>query len=301
MQQFQHKVAVITGGASGLGKAFARHGAVLGMRLVLADIDQQALDATVAEFKAAGVEVIGRRTDVSRSAEVQALADAALAAFGQVDLLFNNAGVAPGGLVWERTEEDWNWMLGVNLHGVIHGVRIFTPLMLAAAAADPDYRGHIVNTASIAGLTTAPTLGPYCVSKHAVVALTEALHLDLDLVSEQLHCSVLCPSFVATGISRSDRNHASLAGEQAAPSRAQRAAQAMLDQGIATGAISAEEVARITFEGIREQRFYLLPHASSLEAVRGRFDDILNLRNPADPFAARPQIRDTLVATLRGA
>src|SRR5262249_21322439 len=161
----------------------ARKGAALGMKLVLADIDAGALEAAVRELKAAGADVIGQKTDVASSAEVQRLADTALAAFGGVDLLFNNAGVAPGGLVWERPEQDWDWAIGVNLRSVIHGVRIFTPLMLAAAAKNPAYRGHIVNTASVAGLTSAPTLGPYCVTKHAVVALSEALHLDLGLMT----------------------------------------------------------------------------------------------------------------------
>lgn len=300
MDDFRNQVAVITGGASGFGRAFALNGAQLGMKLVLADINQDALDAVVGEVQTLGAEVIGLRTDVSQAADIQALADAAIANFGQVNLLFNNAGVAPGGLVWERSEQDWNWALGVNLHGVIHGVRIFTPLMLAAAAKDPAYRGHIINTASVAGLTTAPTLGPYCVAKHAVVALSESLHLDLELVSEQVRCSVLCPGFVATGISRSDRNQPTGDAAQVAPSRAQLAAKAMLDQGTASGTISAEDIAQITFDGIRERRFYLLPHLSSLEAVRQRFDDIINQRNPTGPFAGRPQIRETLMATLRG-
>ncbi|SOY77955.1 conserved exported hypothetical protein [Cupriavidus taiwanensis] len=298
MDSFHNKVAVITGGASGFGKAFARTGAALGMKLVLADIDQDALDAEVAELKTVGATVIGKRTDVSKSGDVQALADAAMAAFGEVNLLFNNAGVAPGGLVWERSEEDWNWALGVNLHGVIHGLRIFTPLMLAAAAADSDYRGHIVNTASMAGLVTAPMLGPYCVTKHAVVALSESLHFDLGLMTEQVHCSVLCPSFVATGISRSDRNHSADGASQVAPSRAQLAAQSRLVQGIAAGTIGAEDVARITFDGIRDQRFYVFPHPGTTEGVRRRFDAILNARNPADPFGEHPQNRAALVATL---
>ena len=173
MKQFAGGVAVITGGASGFGKEFAKIGAGLGMKLVLADIQQDALDAAVAEFSAQGVEVIGLRVDVSKVEDVQALADAAIKAFGKVNLLFNNAGVGAGGLIWENTERDWDWVLGVNLHGVIHGVRIFTPLMLEAAKKDPSYEGHIVNTASMAGLLNAPAMGIYNVSKHAVVALSE--------------------------------------------------------------------------------------------------------------------------------
>ena len=193
MKQFAGGVAVITGGASGFGKEFAKIGAGLGMKLVLADIQQDALDAAVAEFKAQGVDVVGLRVDVSKVEDVQALADLAIKTFGKVNLLFNNAGVGSGGLIWENTERDWDWVLGVNLHGVIHGVRIFTPLMLEAAKKDPSYEGHIVNTASMAGLLNAPAMGIYNVSKHAVVALSESLYQDLSLVTEQVHCSVLCP------------------------------------------------------------------------------------------------------------
>lgn len=300
MDQFRDKVAVITGGASGFGKEFARLGAACGMKLVLADIEQHALDATVAELQANGATVIARRTDVSKPEDVHALADAAMAAFGQVNLLFNNAGIAAGGLVWESTQKDWDWALGVNLHGVIHGVRIFTPLMLAAAAADPDYRGHIVNTASMAGLTTAPTFGLYCVSKHAVIALSETLFHDLGLVSEQVKCSVLCPSFVATGINRSQRNRPadSASAGATAQSRSQLAAQAMLDKGLAGATITAEDVARVTFDAIRDERFYIFPQPQSLGSVQPRFDDILAMQNPRDAFGGHPEIRAAVVAAL---
>jgi NAD(P)-dependent dehydrogenase (short-subunit alcohol dehydrogenase family) len=299
MDQFRDQVAVITGGASGFGKEFARLGASLGMKLVLADIEQGALDATVAELEAAGASVIVRRTDVSKAEEVQALADVAISAFGRINLLFNNAGIATGGLVWECTQKDWDWVLGVNLHGVINGVRIFTPLMLAAAAADPAYRGHIVNTASIAGLTTAPTFGPYCVSKHAVIALSETLFHDLGLVSAQVKCSVLCPSFVATGINRSQRNRPTEAANDT-QSHSQLAAQALLDKGIAGATISAADVARITFDAIRDERFYILPHPQSLQSTKPRFDDILALENPRDAFGGNQEMRAAVVSALRG-
>lgn len=300
MESFREKVAVITGGASGFGLEFARTGAALGMKLVLADIDEDALDVEVAQLKAAGATVIGKRTDVSKSGDVQALADAAMASFGEVNLLFNNAGVAPGGLIWERSEQDWNWALGVNLHGVIHGLRIFTPLMLAAAAANSDYRGHIVNTASIAGLITAPMLGPYCVTKHAVVALSESLNFDLGLVTEQVHCSVLCPSFVETGISRSDRNHSADGAGPVAPSRAQLEARSRLEQGVTAGTIGADDVSRITFDGIRAQRFYIFPHPGSVKAASRRFAAILEERNPDYPYSEQPETRAALVAKLGG-
>ncbi|MFT5962084.1 MAG: NAD(P)-dependent dehydrogenase (short-subunit alcohol dehydrogenase family), partial [Burkholderiaceae bacterium] len=206
MKNFTNRVAVITGGASGFGREFALIGARLGMKLVLADVQQDALDRVKTELEALGAEVLAVRCDVRHADEIQALADATMARFGAVHLLFNNAGVGSGGLVWENTQADWEWVLGVNLWGVIHGVRIFTPLMLACAKADPDYEGHIVNTASMAGLLNAPTMGVYNVSKHAVVSLTESLYQDLRLVEAPISASVLCPYFVPTGISQSHRN-----------------------------------------------------------------------------------------------
>ncbi|HEY6773486.1 MAG TPA: SDR family NAD(P)-dependent oxidoreductase, partial [Oxalicibacterium sp.] len=152
MKDFHGRVAVITGAASGFGRAFAQQGAALGMKLVLADVQQEALAQVATELAQQGVDVLAVPCDVSDAEQVQALADAVMARFGAVHLLFNNAGVGTGGLVWESSVADWEWVLGVNLFGVIHGVRIFTPLMLACAKQDPEYRGHIVNTASIAGL-----------------------------------------------------------------------------------------------------------------------------------------------------
>jgi NAD(P)-dependent dehydrogenase (short-subunit alcohol dehydrogenase family) len=172
MKNFNDKVAVITGGASGLGREFALKAARLGMKLVLADVQQDALDATQAELEAAGASVLAMICDVRHAEQVQALADATMAKYGAVHLVFNNAGVGSAGLIWENSVSDWEWVLGVNLWGVIHGVRIFTKLMLESAARDPAYEGHIVNTASMAGLINAPTMGVYNVSKHAVVSLS---------------------------------------------------------------------------------------------------------------------------------
>ncbi|KDP86032.1 SDR family oxidoreductase [Cupriavidus basilensis] len=300
MKQFQGKVAVITGGASGFGKEFARLGAGLGMKLVLADVQEDALDATVAEFKAQGVPVIGVRVDVSKAEQVQALADAAIAAFGQVNLLFNNAGVGAGGLMWENSERDWEWVLGVNLYGVIHGVRIFTPLMLAAAAKDPSFEGHIVNTASMAGLLSPPAMGVYNVSKHAVVSLSESLYQDLSLVSEQVRCSVLCPYFVPTGITQSGRNRPSELANEAPPTRSQLVSQALSDKAVSSGKVTAAEVAQLTFDAIRDNGFYIYSHPQQLAPVRQRFEDIISQRNPSDPFADKPEVRAGLVAALRG-
>ncbi|NUT13892.1 MAG: SDR family oxidoreductase [Cupriavidus sp.] len=300
MKDFSNRVAVITGGASGFGKEFARIAADLGMKLVLADVQEDALDATVAEFQARNVPVIGLRTDVSRAEQVQALADAAIEAFGQVNLLFNNAGVGAGGLIWENSERDWEWVMGVNLYGVVHGVRIFTPLMLAAAAKDPAFEGHIVNTASMAGLLNPPAMGVYNVSKHAVVALTETLYQDLGLVTQQVRCSVLCPYFVPTGISQSRRNRPADLANQAPPTRSQMVSQALSDKAVGSGKVTAAEVARITFDAIRDQSFYIYSHPQALAPVRQRFEDIVGQRNPGDPFADKPEVRAGLVAALRG-
>ncbi|SOY46693.1 putative OXIDOREDUCTASE DEHYDROGENASE [Cupriavidus taiwanensis] len=300
MKDFSNKVAVITGGASGFGKEFARIAADLGMKLVLADVQEDALDATVAEFQARKVPVIGLRTDVSQAGQVQALADAAIEAFGQVNLLFNNAGVGAGGLIWENSERDWEWVLGVNLYGVVHGVRIFTPLMLAAAEKDPAFEGHIVNTASMAGLLNPPAMGVYNVSKHAVVALTETLYQDLGLVTQQVRCSVLCPYFVPTGISQSQRNRPADLANQAPPTRSQLVSQALSDKAVGSGKVTAAEVAQITFDAVRDESFYIYSHPQALAPVRQRFEDIVGQRNPGDPFADKPEVRAGLVAALRG-
>lgn len=300
MKQFEGKVAVITGGASGFGKEFARIGAQLGMKLVLADVQEDALDTTVAEFKAQGVQVIGLRTDVSKAEQVQALADATMTAFGEVHLLFNNAGVGAGGLLWENTQKDWDWVLGVNLYGVIHGVRIFTPLMLAAAQKDPSFQGHIVNTASMAGLLNPPAMGVYNVSKHAVVSLSESLYQDLSLVTEQVHCSVLCPYFVPTGISQSQRNRPAGLSNDAPPTRSQLVSQALSDKAVNSGKVTAADVAQMTFDAIRDESFYIYSHPQALATVRHRMEDIVNQRNPGDPFGDKPEVRANLVAALRG-
>ncbi|CAG2140297.1 SDR family oxidoreductase [Cupriavidus numazuensis] len=300
MKQFEGRVAVITGGASGFGKEFARIGAGLGMKLVLADVQQDALDATVAELEGQGADVIGLRTDVSRGEQVQALADAAMERFGQVNLLFNNAGVGAGGLLWENSLKDWEWVLGVNLYGVVHGVRIFTPLMLAAAAKDPTYQAHIINTASMAGMLSPPAMGVYNVSKHAVVTLTETLYQDLSLVTEQVRCSVLCPYFVPTGINQSQRNRPADLTNDAPPTRSQMVSQALTDKAVTSGKVTAEDVAQKTFDAIRAESFYIYSHPQALAPVQQRFEDIIGQRNPGDPFADKPEVRAGLVAALRG-
>lgn len=288
MQQFSSGVAVITGGGSGLGKAFAIHAAARGMKIVLADVQHDALDATVAELRATGAQAIGIRTDVSKSSDVQVLADAAMNTYGKVNLLFNNAGVTAGGVIWENTESDWDWLLGVNLHGVIHGLRIFTPLMLESAQSDPDYEGHIVNTASMAGLLAGVASGIYSVSKHAVLALSEALYQDLNLVTEQVHCSVLCPSYVPTAIGNSERNRPDSLASSTSLTPSQRVAKQLSQEAIVNGPVSANRVAEITFDAIAQRRFYIYTHPNTLLAVKNRFDHIIDQRNPPLSFEGNP-------------
>ncbi|MEC4719387.1 SDR family oxidoreductase [Noviherbaspirillum sp. CPCC 100848] len=299
MNDFKGKVAVITGGASGFGKEFAQIGARLGMKLVLADVQQDALDATHAELEAQGAEVLAMRCDVRKAEQVQALADATMQRFGSVHLVFNNAGVGSGGLVWENSIADWEWVLGVNLWGVVHGVRTFTPLMLECAKKEEGYQGHIVNTASMAGLLNAPNMGIYNVSKHAVVSLSETLYQDLQLIGAPIGASVLCPYFVPTGISKSERNRPDDVKEEGGPTLSQTVAQAVSDKAVSSGKVTAAEVAERTFNAIRDGQFYIYSHPQALGNVQTRMEDIITQRNPSDPFAAAPQIREMLQAKLR--
>jgi len=298
MKDFQNKVAVITGGASGFGREFANIGARLGMKLVLADVQQDALDKTRAELEAQGAQVLAMRCDVRKAEQVQALADATMQKFGAVHLVFNNAGVGSGGLIWENSLADWEWVLGVNLWGVIHGVRTFTPLMLETAKKEPGYQGHIVNTASMAGLLNAPNMGIYNVSKHAVVSLSETLYHDLQLIDAPIGASVLCPYFVPTGISQSQRNRPDDVKEEGVLTASQRAAQAVSEKAVSSGKVSAAQVAERTFDAIRDGQFYIYSHPQALGNVQTRMEDIILQRNPTDPFAAAPQVREMLQSKL---
>ena len=299
ISDFKGKTAVLTGGASGFGLECARIGASLGMNLVLVDVQKDALKAAHDEMKAMGVRVMAKRVDVSSAQEMEALAQAVHAEFGAPHFVFNNAGVGAGGLVWENTVQDWEWLLGVNLWGVIHGVRLFTPMMLEAAKQDPHFQGHIVNTASMAGLLTPPNMGVYNVTKHAVVSLTETLYQDLKLVSEQVSASVLCPYFVPTGINQSERNRPGhLAAAQ--PTQSQLIGQAMSDKAVGSGKVSAAQVAQMVFDAIHADQFYIYSHPKALGNAQTRFDAIVHGHNPPDPFAERPDIGVQLRQALRG-
>lgn len=302
ISDFKGRTAVLTGAGSGFGLECARIGARLGMNLVLVDVQQDALDMAAAEMAQAGVQVLARRVDVSKADQMEALAQAVAQRFGAPHFVFNNAGVGAGGLVWENTVADWDWVLGVNLWGVIHGVRLFTPMMLDAARRDPAWQGHIVNTASMAGLLTPPNMGIYNVSKHAVVSLTETLYQDLRLVTGQVGASVLCPYFVPTGIHRSHRNRP---GElpAAKPTKSQLIGQAMSDKAVGSGKVTAAEVAQRVFDAIAADQFYVFSHPTprALANVTSRMEAITQMRNPPDPFLERPEVGEQLRRALREA
>jgi NAD(P)-dependent dehydrogenase (short-subunit alcohol dehydrogenase family) len=302
MQDFKNKTAVLTGAGSGFGLECARIGARLGMNLVLVDVQQDALDRAASEMQTAGAAVLARRVDVSRSDDMELLGAEVLARFGAPHLVFNNAGVGAGGLIWETGTRDWEWVLGVNLMGVVHGVRVFTPMMLAAARDDAGYRGHIVNTASMAGLLNPPNMGVYNVSKHAVVSLSETLYQDLALVTDQVSASVLCPFFVPTGIHLSARNRpAELAQNAVAPTRSQLIGQAMSEKAVTAGKVSAADVAQKVFDAVAARQFYIYSHPKAIRSVQTRMEDILMARNPTDPFADKPELGQQLRSALRGA
>ncbi|MCY7307656.1 MAG: SDR family oxidoreductase [Rhodoferax sp.] len=299
---FNNKIAVLTGAGSGFGLECARIGARLGMRLVLVDVQQDALDRACAELRAVGAQVLARRVDVSRAAEMESLGAAVQEQFGAPHLVFNNAGVGSGGLIWETSVKDWEWVLGVNLMGVAHGLRVFTPMMLRAAQSDPAYRGHIVNTASMAGLLNPPNMGVYNVSKHAVVSMTETLYQDLALVTDQISASVLCPFFVPTGITESQRNRpAEFQEGNAAQTKSQLIGRAMSSKAVGSGKVSAANVAQMVFDAVEANRFYIYSHPKAIRSVQTRLEDIVQARNPTDPFADRPEIGAQLREALRDA
>ena len=299
ISDFKNKTAVLTGAGSGFGLECARIGAKLGMNLVLADVQQDALDKTVAEMQAVGAPVLAMKVDVSKADQMQALADAAFKRFGAPHFVFNNAGVGAGGLVWENSLKDWEWVMGVNVMGVVHGVHFFTPMMLAAAKADPAYQGHIVNTASMAGLLNAPNMGIYNVSKHAVVSLSETLYQDLALVTDQISASVLCPFFVPTGISQSQRNRPEALKADDKPTQSQMIGQAMSDKAVGSGKVTAAQVAQMVFDAIAANQFYIYSHPKAIGSVQTRMEDVMLARNPTDPFSHKPELGVELKKALR--
>ena len=301
MKNFKGGTAVITGAGSGFGLETSRIAARLGMNIVMADVQQDALDAAVAEIESLGAKVLPFRLDVAKAAEVEAMGVATAKRFGVPTFVFNNAGVGIGGLIWEQSLKDWEWVVGVNLMGVAHGVRVFTPMMLDAAKKNPDYEGHIVNTASMAGLLNAPNMSIYNVTKHAVVSLSETLYQDLRLVTDQIGASVLCPYYVPTGISNSGRNRPADMKDDDGPTKSQLIAQAMATKAVASGRVTAAIIAQRVFDAIAEDQFYIYSHPHALASVQVRMEDVVSGRNPTDPFAHMPELGDQLRAALRAA
>ena len=280
MKELAHKVAVVTGAASGIGLALATRFAQEGMKVVLADIEATPLEGARAALAARGAAAIAVRTDVSREEDVKRLADAAFEGFGNVHVLCNNAGVS-GGFgadgVWNVARQDWEWVLGVNFSGVLYGIRQFVPRMLAQGEA-----GHIVNTASVAGLVTSGTGAPYTVSKHAVVALTELLYKDLKARNAQLSASVLCPGWVDTNIIESARNRPQElntgGAAQATPEQLLRLAAV---RGLLRSGFQPEAIADLVLEAIRSDAFYVVPVQPDIgNALATRLEDIRLRRNP---------------------
>jgi len=272
MKELQGKVAVVTGGASGIGRAVAEAAAAAGMKVVLADIEEAALKETEAAMGASGAEVLSVVTDVSVGSSVDELRDTALARFGAVHLVHNNAGVAVGGPLWTVSEADWTWVLGVNLWGVVHGIRAFVPVLLEQG------EGHVVNTASLAGLTSPSMLGPYNVTKHAVVTMSETLYRDLEAVGSRVGVSVLCPGFVQTRIAESDRNRPDWAPADPQPQGVEF--QGVVRNLVAAG-IAPTDVAEKVLYAVRNNRFYIITHDDTQAMVETRMHDILEDRNPS--------------------
>ncbi len=273
MQEFEGKVAVVTGGASGIGRALAEKFAQAGMSVVLADFERAALDATATEFAQREFDVLPVFADVAKPESVALLRDEAIKRYGAVHILVNNAGVAGGGRVpiWDTTEDDWEWTFRINFWGVLNGIRTFVPAMVASG--EP---GHVVNTASVAGLL--PGNGIYGVSKHAVVALSEALYQNLRAAGSPVGASVLCPPFVKTRIFDSERNRP---GVTEVPSLA--------PPGLLERAMEPEQIAEAVFEGIRNDQFYIIPESEFDGMWKARMENVAARKNwtPMMPAAAQ--------------
>lgn len=274
MDPLSGKTAVITGAASGFGRELAILCAAEGMNLVLADLDENGLRATQQLVGDAKTLLVA--CNVAKAESVKSLADQAFSTFGKVHLLFNNAGVAAAGPTWTMTPEDWKWVLDVNLMGVVHGIHSFVPRMLTQG--EP---AHVVNTASVAGLLSVPGSSVYCVSKHGVVTLSECLHQDLQIAKANIGVSVLCPAYVNTGIANSERNRPA---ELAATTVEGAAYAERVAKAVRSGKLSATDVAKITMDAVKANRFYILTHPKIKGAIEMRMRDILDDRAPSNPM-----------------
>lgn len=275
MKELKGKVAAVTGAASGLGRAMALAFADEGMGVALGDVGDSS--AVLKEIQGKGVPALSMKLDVSRGDEVEAFAQRIDKELGGAHVVCNNAGVSPLGAAWEASVGDWQWILGVNLWGVIHGVRSFVPRLMERN------EGHVVNTASVAGIINPPGSGAYNVTKHGVVALSETLYHDLRERNCAVGVSVLCPAYVPTGIADSERNRpAGLPGGE--KSKETLAREAMLRKAVSSGRLSAGDVARAVVQAVKDDRFYILTHPRIKGAIRARMEDILEDRAPRNPM-----------------
>jgi NAD(P)-dependent dehydrogenase (short-subunit alcohol dehydrogenase family) len=270
MQDFQNKVAVITGGASGIGLGLAERFAREGCKLVIADIEAAALERAVAALKATGADVIGVPTDVSKREAIENLLAKTLERFGRVNILCNNAGVQLAAPTWQLTEKQWQWLMGVNLWGVIHGVSVFVPQMLAQGD-----ECHIVNTSSMAGLLSVPMMSAYQVTKHGVVTLTETLSQELKQQGSSIGVSVLCPAFVQTNLHESERNLPAGAGDSLMPKALEDAIKQSVTQLVTTGK-PVTVVADAVLDGIRNKRVHILTHPEMIGVFEARAKRIVD-------------------------
>ncbi len=274
MTEFKGRVAVVTGGASGIGRAMAERFAEEGMKIVIADVEDAALRKAESEMKADGAEVTAVRCDVSSAQDVKQLAEKAVRAYDRVHILCNNAGVGITGPTWAIALEDWEWVLGVNLWGVVYGIHYFVPIMLEHG--EPS---HIVNTASMAGLTSGGSMAPYHVSKHGVVTLSEGLHHEFQQVGAKIRVSVLCPGWVDTRINESDRNRPAGAVAEASMDPMGRAFRDMVGKALKAG-LKPRDIAELVFKSILDETFYILPHAHWKNMIEARMRDVLEQRDP---------------------
>ena len=275
MRDLTGKIAVITGAASGIGLALARRAAQEGMLLLLADIEGDKLKAAAATLEVPTERLLLDTLDVSCDAEIARMAEMAFRRFGKVHLLCNNAGVGLSRVAWEHSLQDWEWVLNVNLWSVIHGVRHFLPRMLAQNEA-----GHIVNTASVAGLLSTPGMAAYNVSKHGVVTLSETLFAELAAMNSEIGVSVLCPAWVPTAIHESARNRPEHFQAESEVSELSKTYEDRMSQAVTSGRMTAEDMANAVFDAIAEKRFYVIPHRKINQAIQLRMEDVMMQRNP---------------------
>jgi NAD(P)-dependent dehydrogenase (short-subunit alcohol dehydrogenase family) len=275
MKNFSNRTAVITGAASGIGLELARAASARGMNLVLADLDPARLEEAARTLGAPADRLLLTKTDVSKEAEVSALADAAFARFGEVGLLCNNAGVGVSRVTWEHTLEDWRWVIDVDLWSVVYGMHFFLPRMMAQANG-----GHIVSTASAAGLLSTGGMSAYNVAKHGVVALSETLYRELKMAEARVGVSVLCPAWTPTNIHNSDAYRTPDFGKAAPAGELSARYQRRMAEAVTSGRLTAADMARHVFEAVAEDRFYVIPHRKLNQVIQLRLDDILNQRNP---------------------